>query len=329
MKSGLKMLKYLHASEIQDKEEQANWLIDGLWADQGVGIIGGEPKCYKTFLGMELAVAVGTGTPALGVYKVPKAGRVLLFAAEDSLSTIKDRLQAALDARSQRLENSNIFVITEASMRIDTSEGQEELKATVADIMPQLLILDPFVRLHQIDENISGDVAKLFHFLRELNRLFNTAIMVIHHSKKNSHKSRPGQGLRGSSEFHAWGDSNLYVRRENTGPTAGVLLTAEHRAAPSHGGHVLQLSKCHPDQTPYLWQTSGELNTSTTSKGEDENNDPIRETILAFLAQHPEGCAATVIREAARIRYQACKAELDKLVEKGKLVFEDRVYKTS
>jgi hypothetical protein len=25
---------------------------------------------------------------------------------------------------------------------------------------------------------------------------------------------RAGQALRGSSEFHAWGDSNLYLRRE-------------------------------------------------------------------------------------------------------------------
>jgi hypothetical protein len=40
---------------------------------------------------------------------------------------------------------------------------------------------------------------------------------------------RAGQALRGSSEFHAWGDSNLYLRR-----SGGELnLTVEHRAAPS------------------------------------------------------------------------------------------------
>ena len=33
-----------------------------------------------------------------------------------------------------------------------------------------LLILDPFVRLHRIDENVSGDVAPLLAFLRDLQR---------------------------------------------------------------------------------------------------------------------------------------------------------------
>ena len=35
--------------------------------------------------------------------------------------------------------------------------------------------------------------------------------------------------LRGSSEFHAWGDSNLYLRRD--GDT--LTLAVEHRAAPA------------------------------------------------------------------------------------------------
>jgi len=35
--------------------------------------------------------------------------------------------------------------------------------------------------------------------------------------------------LRGPSEFHAWGDSNLYLRRD--GDT--ITLAVEHRAAPA------------------------------------------------------------------------------------------------
>jgi len=39
------------------------------------------------------------------------------------------------------------------------------------------------------------------------------AILVVHRARKDSHASRPGQALRGSSELHGWGDSNLYLRR--------------------------------------------------------------------------------------------------------------------
>jgi hypothetical protein len=49
---------------------------------------------------------------------------------------------------------------------------------------------------------------------------------------------RAGQALRGSSEFHAWGDSNLYLRRKED----RLLLSIEHRAAPSSTGLPLALS---------------------------------------------------------------------------------------
>lgn len=44
---------------------------------------------------------------------------------------------------------------------------------------------------------------------------------------KGGAKMRAGQALRGSSEFHAWGDSNLYLRRHGE----QLTLTVEHRAA--------------------------------------------------------------------------------------------------
>ena len=40
-----------------------HWLVDTLWARDAVGIIGGEPKCGKSFLALDLAVAVAAGVP--------------------------------------------------------------------------------------------------------------------------------------------------------------------------------------------------------------------------------------------------------------------------
>ncbi len=50
---------------------------------------------------------------------------------------------------------------------------------------------------------------------------------------------RAGQALRGSSEFHAWGDSNLYLRRSGQ----ELNLTVEHRAAPSPPSIALELAQ--------------------------------------------------------------------------------------
>ena len=42
------------AAAIEADPQHAGWLIEGLWTQQGVGLIGGAPKCCKTWLALDL-----------------------------------------------------------------------------------------------------------------------------------------------------------------------------------------------------------------------------------------------------------------------------------
>jgi hypothetical protein len=64
-----------------------NWLIENLWLAETVGFLGSPPKHYKTWLALEMAVAVASGSPCLGAFPVPASGPVLLYAAEDPTTT--------------------------------------------------------------------------------------------------------------------------------------------------------------------------------------------------------------------------------------------------
>jgi hypothetical protein len=134
----------------------------------------------------------------------------------------------------------DVQVITAPSLRLDLDADRASLDETVAALKPRLLVLDPFVRLHRIDENNSGEVAPLLAFLRELQRRHALAVAVVHHAKKGAGNIRAGQALRGSSEFHAWGDSNLYLRRDGNDR---IILTVEHRAASAMPGVALELAQ--------------------------------------------------------------------------------------
>jgi hypothetical protein len=164
---------------------------------------------------------------------------VLLYCAEDSLSMVRRRLEGICAAAGLKLEQLDIQVITEPSVRLDLDAVRRRLDATVARMRPRLLILDPFVRLHRVDENASGEVAPLLAFLRELQRRHAVAVLVVHHAKKDAGRVRAGQALRGSSEFHAWGDSNLYLKKHSDDT---VSLTVEHRGAPSIRPLTLELA---------------------------------------------------------------------------------------
>lgn len=231
------MLSVVRAADLPKQEDERRWLVDGLWGEGAVGVLGGEPKCCKSFLALDLAVAVASGKPCLKRFAVPHPGRVLLFAAEDALWEVRRRLEGIALAHRVSFAALDIHVITVPVLRLDIARDRDELEATVADLRPRLLVLDPFVRMHRVDENAVAEVAPLLAYLRTLQRKHQTAVLLVHHARKGAANVRAGQALRGSSELHAWGDSNLYMRRK----TNGLSLSVEHRNAPSVNGLAVDL----------------------------------------------------------------------------------------
>jgi hypothetical protein len=227
------------ASQLTSHGPQTQWLVEELWTEQAVGILGGEPKCCKSFLALDVAVSVASGAPCLRQFPVRRSGPVLLFPAEDSLAVVRQRLEGIAAAAQVPFASLPVQVITAPSLRLDTATDRQRLSQTVQEHRPILLILDPLIRLHRVDENDASQIAQLLSYLRELQRQFQLAVLVVHHARKDSHASRPGQALRGSSELHGWGDSNLYMRRKGS----QLTLSTEHRAAPCRDHIPLQLTQ--------------------------------------------------------------------------------------
>ena len=290
------------------RPEESRWLVTGLWAEQAVGIVGGEPKCCKSFLALELAVAVASGAPCLRHFTVPQPGRVLLYAAEDALHVVRRRLEGICAAAGCRLIDLDVQVITAPTLRLDLQENRAALERTVAHLAPRLLILDPFVRLHRIDENASGEVAPLLAYLRELQRQHALAVLLVHHARKSAAGMRAGQALRGSSEFHAWGDSNLYLRR-----SADTLsLTIEHRAAPSPPSIMLEL-KAHGEALALqLAQPPCPVSSVAPSS--------VDERITAALQQAAGPLSIKELRPLCRVRNATLYQRLTTLTSAGQLL---------
>lgn len=237
------MLPVVRAAALQGSACSHSWLIDQLWTDQAVGVVGGSPKSGKTWLALEMAVSVASGTPCLGTFSVRAPAPVLLYAAEDSAAAVRDRLETLARVHALDFEQLDVRVITADTLRLDRPDDQERLAATVAAHRPALLVLDPLVRVHAIDENVAGQVAALLAYLRSVQRKTGTAIVLVHHVRKNvSPTSGAGYSLRGSSDLYAWLDSFLYLRKHHD----QLTLTAEHRSAPAFGPVALQLGQSHP-----------------------------------------------------------------------------------
>ena len=187
-------------ADLEHRPRQQQWLVDGLWGRQAVGIVGGEPKCGKSFLALDLAVAVAAGVPCLRRFAAAQHGPVLMFAAEDAGHIVRTRLAGIARAAGTAFDTLDIAVIDVPTLRLDHRLDRQRLLETVERIGPRLLVLDPLVRLHGVDENTVAEIAPILGFLRDLQRRFEAAVVLVHHARKSG-ATRPGQALRGTSEL--------------------------------------------------------------------------------------------------------------------------------
>jgi hypothetical protein len=300
-------LPVLRAADLPSTPRSARWLVEGLWAAEGVGVIGGTPKTCKTWLALDLAVAVASGTPALGRFPVPTAGPVLAYGAEDSPEQLRERLLAITRARDLDLAALDLFLLTVPSLRLDSALDRARLEATLERIRPKMLLLDPFVRLHRSDENSAADMAALLGELRDLQRRHRLAIILVHHLRKNASATLGGQALRGSGDLHAWGDSNLYLRRRDD----HLSLCVEHRAAPAPEPFRLVLND---DPAPHLAVVE-----------DDDAPDPradqiLADRILALIEASDSPLTRDAIRSVLKVRNASLGNALARLHAQSRVV---------
>jgi hypothetical protein len=230
-------LAVVRAGQLPQLDNQLPWLVNQLWSSLAVGFIGGQPKSAKTWLALDIAISVASGTDCLGHFPVPQPGPVLAYLAEDALPRVRERLIALCAHRRLSLESLDLHLVDAPVLQLDQDGDRLRLTEAIARLRPRLLILDPLVRLHSLDENSSAEISALLGWLRGLSRAHQLAIIVVHHMSKKS-RSHLGQALRGSGDLHAWSDSSAYLTRHHAGQ---LLLTLEHRSAPARSPFALKL----------------------------------------------------------------------------------------
>ena len=306
-------LPVVRVGEIAEPDSGPRWLVDGLWGASSVGVIGGAPKCAKTWLGLDLALSVATGTACLGRYVVPEPGPVLVYLAEDALLMVRQRLEGMARHRGLDLAAVEVHAITAPVLRLDREPDRARLRATTRRLRPRLLLLDPLVRLHGIDENHAGEVAELLAYFRTLQRQLDLSVILVHHTRKNAAGGvAAGLGLRGSSDIHAFGDSNLYLRRSRD----QLVLSSEHRAAPASPPVSLELVAS--DVATIHLEVVGDVGTGSTPLFGAGPRRSLEQRVLELLSQGAPLTRAK-LREALGVKNERLGAVLESLERAGRL----------
>lgn len=233
------------------------WLLDGLLIEGGLNLIAGEIASGKTFLCLDLSIAMATEGKAWG--RNVKPGSVVYFGADNSRDDLTRRVRDLCTGRAIRPPQENL-IFDLSAMDLGTPAGIATVRQLTSKHNASLVIIDALARyMGSMDENSAADVGDMMASFREISRKTGTAFIIIHHLRKmGTQFSRAGiaDRVRGSGDFIAAVDSAIVITTGGEGPGKTRNLThiksrASEESAPlsfiimpdESGGLTLPFSK--------------------------------------------------------------------------------------
>ena len=188
-----------------------SWLVQDL-LQEGTDMAIYAPSGYcKSFVAVDLAMALATGKPALGSLAVARDGVVFYAAGEGKANLEKRRVTAwevANGFEPYGVENLYVGEGLIASSDETISADVGEMKEILGGRSASAVFVDTLgIALNGLDEDKSHVAARYFSFLRRLREETGAAVSVtIGHFGKDH-----GRGERGSSAFRASFDTVIWI----------------------------------------------------------------------------------------------------------------------
>lgn len=154
----------------------------------GILQLTGKGKVGKSMLLLNILFGLATGRDSLG-FGIPKPRRVVYLNGENSSRTMQGRLRllrdyfAVDDEEAERLRENLLFV--NGGFSLQKPEVMQDIRGNLAEIRPEVLVIDPLKNFYSGEENSADDMRKFVTALRSLVDEFGLAICVIHHTGKN------------------------------------------------------------------------------------------------------------------------------------------------
>ncbi len=183
-------------------------LVNGVMS-VGTGVLmAGQPNVGKSWFVMDMALAIVSGQPWLGYYETT-AGGVLMIDEEGTEYGQYERFQMLLDGRGHlSAVGLPLHLSIGTGLRLDNDVGITRIRRMLERYKPRLVVIDSLVRMHNGEENNSGQMAKFFETTKGLMKLYDTTFLFTHHVRKPSLDSLdPGDLIRGTTEIRAWPDT--------------------------------------------------------------------------------------------------------------------------
>jgi RecA-family ATPase len=159
------------------------------------------------------ALAISTGKDLLGV-RVKEQCNTWVINLEDPISELQMRTIAAMQHYGLKPDDikGKLFMDGEDTMQITlAAEGRDgliqndELLAFMIRKIKEknigVVILDPFISAHLVNENNNGSIQAVVSMLRKLARDTNSSVQLVHHIRKGNGEDATVDSVRGAGSL--------------------------------------------------------------------------------------------------------------------------------
>jgi hypothetical protein len=249
----------------------------------GITILASPPKFGKSWMCLDLAISVSTGTEFMG-QQTNKHG-VIYLALEDGDFRLKERSAKVSGGREL---SENLWLIKDAPTLADGL--LQQLKMLMADTSANvgMIIIDTLQKIRGVAGKTEGVYGYDYRELGLLHKFAldnNIAIVLVHHLNKSGDDSDPVNRLNGSTGVSGAADAIITLSRTKR-KDKETLMTITGRDVKERE-LIIQM-----DWGRYRWMILGEADEVESKHDElDFYNDVLVKTILYHMEEEAEELA--------------------------------------
>lgn len=188
--------------ELWKKEHKEEWIVEPLIAARRQIAIYSPPKTGKSLILLEIAAAIATGRPVLGLPKV-KRQRVLYVDFEND--PVADTMERLIDMGYGPDELDDLVVLSFPNLaKLDTERGSKELLAAALTYGTPIIVIDTVSRAVQGEENSNDTWLSWFRFTGLKMKQHGIAMIRLDHSGKDVEKGQRGGSAKSGDVDAVW-----------------------------------------------------------------------------------------------------------------------------
>jgi len=217
----------LHQYMARYGDTDVAWAVEGWLPDETIAMMVSPPGTYKTWILLDLALSIATGTNFLGTARVLRPGPVLIYQQEDFHGQMAQRIGTIMASRFDigwdgvvekgqvdlvLPPNPPVYLHDNRELRFDNKDIMDILEARIAELRPVLVIVDPLYTAAPMDDYMAKAIPHMMR-LKRLRDKYQCSFIIAHHTGKRSDKEKlQREDIWGSQFLNAFLETGWQVR---------------------------------------------------------------------------------------------------------------------